>query len=397
MLENLRETIISLSGLTDKVNKNYNFFFDETINIRGFSLTTTGFNNDESKFFVLGGIVVEEEIPTRTLDLLWDSIPESKKQDELKFKTIKQGAKDFPSILKKPYFQEVINWLYENNYWIHFQYMDNFYYSTVDIIDSLPMASSLGSIEHSRHFKTALYRAIKYDKEKSLDIFISNKYPDVKNPALFLSSIEELIDNYMKSDEYEAYYFEREDNTLKIIQREISQFKNQDLPFLVDNEAGKLIEEYYQLYLQRIILFNRAKLIFDHEVEVEKELNKLNIEKKNFRFVESSISKAKEKSEFIDEKTHKLVQLSDIVVGIMGMFLSYINSDATRFMKDINEASNWSEKQWEVYDKWISVINNSIRENSSFKMAVADEFLEYQFNFFTGESFKKCRGIDFKR
>ena len=59
----------------------------------------------------------------------------------------------------------MINWLYENNYWIHFEYMDNFYYSTVDIIDSLPFASSIGVLRNSRHFKTALYQAIKFDKK----------------------------------------------------------------------------------------------------------------------------------------------------------------------------------------------------------------------------------------
>ncbi|NSS61046.1 hypothetical protein HRG59_03130 [Enterococcus faecalis] len=165
MLEKFREDIISLSGIRDN-KKNYKFFFDETSNIRKFNLTTTGFNSDESKFFVLGGIVTEKEIPLQTIAILWESIPESKKQDELKFNTVRQGAKDFPNLLKKPYFQKVINWLYENNYWIHFEYMDNFYYSTVDIIDSLPFASSVGSIENSRHFKTALYQAIKFDKKK---------------------------------------------------------------------------------------------------------------------------------------------------------------------------------------------------------------------------------------
>ncbi len=79
MLEKFREDIISLSGIRDN-KKNYKFFFDETSNIRKFNLTTTGFNSDESKFFVLGGIVTEKEIPLQTIAILWESIPESKKQ-----------------------------------------------------------------------------------------------------------------------------------------------------------------------------------------------------------------------------------------------------------------------------------------------------------------------------
>ena len=386
-MENLRDKVISLSGLTDNTKKSYKFFFDETNNIRNFSLTKTGFNNDESNFFVLGGIVVEKEIPLKTIEILWNSIPESSRQEELKISTIKQGAKDFPSLLKKPHFQKVINWLFENEYWIHFAYMDNFYYSTVDIIDSLPFSSSLGSVQNSRHFKTALYQAIKYNKEDSLDIFITNTYPNVKNTKQFLDSIEGVIENYMQTDEYEAFYFDRKDNTLKTIQKEIRKAKKNKLPFLVDNKPGKLIEEYYQLYLQRICLFNNSKLIFDHELEVEKQLCRLKIENKNYVFVESSILKAKKKSEFINEETHKLVQLSDIVVGIMEMFLNYINSDNSKFLNDISESTNWNEKQREAYDKWVCIINKSVRENGFFKLAVADEFIEHRFNFFTGKNF----------
>ncbi|UDE95445.1 hypothetical protein LHA31_01205 [Carnobacterium viridans] len=150
-----------------------------------------------------------------------------------------------------------------------------------------------------------------------------------------------------------------------------------------------MIEEYYQQYLQRIILFNNSKLIFDHEEYVEKQINSLNIGKKNFIFVESSILKAKEKAEFLDEETHKLIQLSDMVVGIMGMFLNYINSNDTSFLNDIYEATNWNEKQCEAYDKWVGIINNSIQENSFFKTAVTDEFIEYKFNFYTGEKFNR--------
>lgn len=220
-------------------------------------------------------------------------------------------------------------------------------------------------------------------------MFRNNTYPNVKNPILFLCSIEELINNYMKSDEYEAYYFEKEDITLEIIKKEITQAKKLGLPLLINNKPGKLIEEYYQMYLQRLVLFNNSELIFDHEIDVEEKLGSLDVGNKNFIFVESNILKAKEKSEFLGEETHKLVQLSDIVVGIMGMFLNYINSSDEKFLQNIYEATNWNEKQCQVYDKWVSIINNSIQENSFFKMAVADEFIEHKFNFFTGERFKR--------
>ena len=195
----------------------------------------------------------------------------------------------------------MINWLYENNYWIHFEYMDNFYYSTVDIIDSLPFASSIGVLRILDILKQRYIRLLNSIK-KSLDVFRNNTYPNVKNPILFLCSIEELINNYMKSDEYEAYYFEKEDITLEIIKKEITQAKKLGLPLLINNKPGKLIEEYYQMYLQRLVLFNNSELIFDHEIDVEEKLGSLDVGNKNFIFVESSILKAKRNQNFLAKK-----------------------------------------------------------------------------------------------
>ncbi|OEU38376.1 hypothetical protein AJ89_14520 (plasmid) [Lactococcus cremoris subsp. cremoris IBB477] len=389
-MESFRDIIIQINGLNrESIDKKYRMFFDETKNVRKFRLTESGFNSDEKQFFVLGGLVSDVDVPLESINELWNSIPQSKTQDELKFNTIRQGAKTFPELLNKLYFQKVIDWLIENKYWIHFHYMDNFYYSIVDIIDSLPFASKLGNILDSRHYKTALYQAIRLNKNKSLDIFRDNTYPDVKDSVSFLSSIEELLEVYIESDEYEAYYYDKEDNSFEIIQEEIKKAKNQELPFLVNNREGELIEEYYQLYYQNIILFKNSYLIFDHEVDVEDRLAKMDIKSENYRFVESSIPKANEKSEFVDERTHKLVQLSDILVGAMSMFLEYLNSDDTGFLKDIYEATKWSKKQCDTFDKWVAIINDSVVENEAFKSGVVDEFLEYKYNFFTGNRFVK--------
>lgn len=390
VMENIIEDLLELCGIDQKrSNKKYRMFFDETNNVRKFRLTDTGFNTDANLFFVLGGIVSDIEIPLKSINELWNSISESKSQDELKFKTIRKGAKTFPDLLNKPHFQRVINWILENNYWIHFFYMDNFYYSITDIVDSLPFASKVGSLHASRHYKTALYQAIKFNRNKCIQIFRENNYPDVKNSIAFLNSIEELIKDYIKSDEFEAYYHSKNDPTFSIILQGINKAKKEGLPFLTDNVSGELIKEYYLIYYQQIVLFENSYLTFDHEVDVEREIDKIALKNNNYQFVESSISKALERHEFIDEKTHKLVQLSDILVGAMGMFLTYINSDDTNFLINISEATNWNKKQLKTFNEWTLLLQNSLNENEFFKGGSADEFLELRYNYFTGERFHK--------
>ena len=385
-MTDLRDCIIRLNGSRGNSDESYKFFFDETGNNRSFSLTRTGFSSNESKFFVLGGIVTKRDISSKTIKRLWNSIPESNRQEELKFKTIRQGAKNFPDLLKKTHFQKVVNWLYKNYYWIHFYYIDNFYFSIVDIVDSLDFESKYWTQNWNHHLKSALYRAVKYNKEKSVDIFRCTMYPDVEDYKLFLSFMDDIIEDFMRSDEYKRRYLDKRDMSLEVIREQFTQARG-SLPFLNNNTPGKLIDDYTAPYLLRIALFRNSKLVFDHELEVENQLERLNLGNSNYTFVESSIPQAKEKNKFIDDKTHELIQLSDIIVGTMGMFLEYINSDDVKTLKNISESMTWNASQRETYDKWKSVIKRSVQENSFFKESVTDELFENKFNFYIGERF----------
>ena len=70
------------------------------------------------------------------------------------------------------------------------------------------------------------------------------------------------------------------------------------------------------------------------------------------------------------------------------MFLNYINSSDEKFLQNIYEATNWNEKQCQVYDKWVSIINNSIQENSFLRWQLRMNLLNTNL-IFTGERFKR--------
>lgn len=70
---------------------------------------------------------------------------------EIKFKHIQQKSKNFIELLSKPKFKILLSG-WKNNCWIHYTYLDNFYFSIVDIIDTLP-ESAIGGLYFSRDLK----------------------------------------------------------------------------------------------------------------------------------------------------------------------------------------------------------------------------------------------------
>ena len=130
------ENIASLHNIPN-MDKEYVLYYDETNNARVFKLTEEGFNFDEHAYFILGGLAFE------------------------KGKILQQSITDeLVELLSKPKFKIFVEWLEKNNCWIHYTYLDNFYFSIVDIIDMLP-ESAIGGLNFSRDLKNSLYYYIK--------------------------------------------------------------------------------------------------------------------------------------------------------------------------------------------------------------------------------------------
>src|SRR5690554_5561132 len=153
--------IASNGGVTN-IDKKYIMYYDETNNPRTFRLTDDGFNVNEHEFFILGGIGFESNklVSSKDIDGLFSKLQLQENANEVKFKHIRQNAKDFISLLSKPRVTVLIEWLYEKQYFIHYSYVDNFYYTIVDIVDSME-ASWFGGPEFNRELKDHLYSLIK--------------------------------------------------------------------------------------------------------------------------------------------------------------------------------------------------------------------------------------------
>lgn len=279
-----RRQAIELGGLSLlKMNKQYEMFYDETNNPRLFRITEKGFNIDDKAYFILGGLVFEKgrKPSEKMMNGLYKKLEFQDNIKEIKFKHIKQNAKTFLELLTKSKVRIFIDWIDKNNYWIHYTYRDNFYYSIVDIIDSMK-ESNYGGLSFSRELKSTLYSVIKKDKGRFLDLLRQHKYPNIKNQKGFIEDIIFWIEEMNFDDDF----------SLEYMRQSLKSYKKQGLFLLKNNKDFVTIENYSVLYKQMIVLFNESKLTFDDEEYIEENIESSSLEVDgeelmNYKFVDS--------------------------------------------------------------------------------------------------------------
>ena len=123
------------SELLINFSKNNIFYFDETNNHRKIWLKEDNFNVNTNLNFILGGIVLDKDknLNLNELKKLLKIQPNVK---ELKSKHI-DSSKDIKEFLNNNKVMLFLNYLKENNIFIHYFNINNLYYSIVDIVDSL--------------------------------------------------------------------------------------------------------------------------------------------------------------------------------------------------------------------------------------------------------------------
>ena len=217
------ENIASLHNIPN-MDKEYVLYYDETNNARVFKLTEEGFNFDEHAYFILGGLAFEKEkiLQQSITDELVDNLKLQSNMREIKFKHIQQKSKNFIELLSKPKFKIFVEWLEKNNCWIHYTYLDNFYFSIVDIIDMLP-ESAIGGLNFSRDLKNSLYYYIKKDKDWFVNFMKYFEYPNVTNQEQFINELLSWIERFNPTIE---------DFNMEYIRQSLKAHKKEDLILL---------------------------------------------------------------------------------------------------------------------------------------------------------------------
>ena len=202
--KSLQLEVYKSDGIIPRENKFF-FYFDESDNIRKFTIKNKKFNSDIFTQFTLGGIVGEFEISDNLLNNLFDMLNLQPTIIELKSKHIfNNRASD--SILNK--FQSknlkiILEYLIESNYYLHYIVINVFYFGiVVEIVDFL-LESEYERIPKKiiDRLKSIVYFSMILEKEKWLDLLVKYKYPNLSQICMkkILEELEKSIINIKNS------------------------------------------------------------------------------------------------------------------------------------------------------------------------------------------------------
>jgi len=302
-----REAQLQMNNLRN-IDKIYTFYYDETNNIRKLHLTESGLNTPDYKNFVLAGIVHRGK---RDIDFsaLVNALHLQKTSTEIKLKHIGKG--DFLELLNSKKLETVLQWLLDNDIFVHYCNLDVLYWSITDIVDSI-LAEDGNSYYISRHreIKNDLYKIIKADSSLCVKMLHGYGYPNVDagNIKAFVQDVLNLIATNIHILSHNQANFLN--NFISIA------LSLESLPFITDENSNVLIDSFFPFYLNRICLFKNSTHILDREELIinmfqEHPLSDAGITFCNYQFV--------------DSKTEVAVQVSDTIAGFLGKYFTFIN------------------------------------------------------------------------
>ncbi|RUA05640.1 MAG: hypothetical protein DSY43_04195 [Gammaproteobacteria bacterium] len=330
-------------------DEKYTFYYDETNNIRKFHIKDYDFNAAFTENFVLGGVVHEGDAPN--VQSLIDSLGLQATVNEIKLKHLAKGG--FLECLKSEKLNLFMSFVKDSSLDIHYSTLNILYWSIIDIVDSAianSEASQKLGIEFANKLKDDLYKLSRIEIDSVKSLFQKFEYPNIKRNSvlLFIEELSHLFDPYL--DDMDFHF------GLESLRQILKQSKKSGtLPFVMDGEDFILINDFSQFYLRPTYLFKNSTHIFDNEDTIEKEFQKYKIvdgevEIKNYSFV--------------DSKTNRLIQLSDILVGLIGKLSGYINTSAKESI--YTDCSSLNSVQRQNLGLLLKLIDDSHDKNIGF-------------------------------
>lgn len=358
----IRNMGIELARIKCSINPNCfetndTFYYDETDNVKKFRVKERGFNVAANSHFVLGGITTNLQITIDELKSVWGFqndpyIMEIKSTNKSIFKG------EFVDVLKSGKVCDFLQLIVDKSCFVHFFNLNILYYSLVDIIDSIHDDDMLTYFDD---FKTMLYLVVQNDLSSSSSVLYKYNYPNLKDEdcSSFINDIILLIDNY--SQHHSVFK-----TPLLLLKSHLQKGLNQnELVFIQHNTDLEPIERLGDFYMQKIYMLPNAKHVFDNEDDV-----------KSF-FMNNSIELNGQKLKnycFVDSKTNALIQVSDLIVAILGRYFKFCDRLKDCIKHDIDSFTNQQMKSFKMINK---ILKSSLDHNPVF-MHHCTDLLEYQ-------------------
>ena len=352
-LDELREPAHMLHDLSN-ADVAYVMHYDETNNIRRLHITPEGLNVRNLRSFVLGGIAHRETPQELEFKDLRSLFKLQKTVPELKLEYLGKG--DFPSLLNCKKIGTLLSWLDGQDLFVHYQIVDPFFYSIVDIIDSIPFSDG-GYAELFRfnfQFKSDLCKVLRADVDATADLLGSYNYPDIGlvRRKAFIAELINLLE--VRRHVLPPFRLQMLKDVLQIAKR------FDKLQFLEDETLGRLIDSFCNFYLNRFAIFKNATHILDNEEVIDSHLRKFDLR---------AGSAPLENVSFVDSRDCPWVQVSDAVVGILGKLIYFGNCTSGEAITDAQ--SKFTDQQHVNFQTLVRIIKRSIQECPFFAHYVA--------------------------
>ena len=307
-VDEVRDPQIQMFGLTGADNS-YTFYHDETNNIRKLHIDQQGLNVAELKTFVLGGVV--HEGPPYSIDLspLRLAMRMQPSATEIKLKHVAKGK--FLDVLKSSKLTIFFQWIADNSLMLHYHELDPLYWSVVDVIDSiLPELGNPMITQYHALLKSDLTEIARHDLPFLVDLFRRYDYPNLapQNREPFLNELTYLV-------ERSAGVLGKEINLIMLKGVLQAGRKLDELVFIEGFSARKLIEEFSIFYRNRVAIFKNAEHIMDMETSISDAFKKVPL---------SSAGKPVTNYRFVASQSEPGIQLSDVIVGVLGKMHTYL-------------------------------------------------------------------------
>lgn len=322
------------------MDSHYTLYFDESGNTRCFWIKDGKYNVDPFIHFVLGGIVAEKAVD---FEYAKEKIGCNVSVQEIKSRNVYKG--DFETCLKSTMLKNCFDLIIEQKWMVHFSAVELFYYAIVDIVDSI-MDVDFDICQ----IKNELYRILRHNISMTKQIMIQYEYPNVSNNKKkeFLKSCIKALDNYI-ADKGQANEY-----TYKLrLNFQLAQEKT-DLPFLQDEDAGSLLQSFFEFYLRPIFMFKNSQIIFDEELSIQEKLEP---------YCLSLDGATLQNYQFVNSKENVMVQLSDVMMGIVARYLRFVNMNLN-CIDDV--VSKFDANQLASLFRLNNILNISVSENPAF-------------------------------
>lgn len=299
-------TVIELFPNKELFDIEGSFYYDETDNVRKYYLKETGVNEQIDRHFVLGGVYCKKDEEFPDIEELKVKLNISNDSKEIKSKQLYRG--DFLKVLDDKYIHLFLEWISKCQLYVHYTVVNLYYYSLVDIVDSL-ITNERSMVYWADIMKNDLYHVAKRNYTAFNDILYRYNYPNLKSDDIrnFLVEIRDFI----------AMHKTDGDLSLPLLLDLMKDENIDKLPFIQDEKDWIFLNDLSQFYYYPIYCFWNAIHIFDHEDEIEKKHFGNVVFKKDDVLLNSY--------EFKDSKDEPMIQISDCIVGLICRFYKFLD------------------------------------------------------------------------